>query len=150
MHFFTGILRVTIRSILGMLIVLSGCAGVQIDELLNPMFEPRDSKYTIDVYNQSYHTKGRAPSHQEIKKLFGPRTSDKEIPSHTVIARIHATGAQAASWAKLVKNAKKTARQLGGDALIIGAFGTAPAFDSESIHGKAIHADVIRYLNPRK
>ncbi len=122
---------------------MSGCVSSQMMPVGGQTFPPRPDGYLIDVYLPQ-----EAPVvvHQEVPNV---RPLSQLASSAKVIGRVDTQGAPAAGWASLFEDAKRRARELGGDALVVRQWGhhlvSADAYGAQ--HGKSLSMDVVR-LNP--
>lgn len=124
------------------IILCTGCVSSDYMPVGSATFPPRPKKHIIDVYLSQ-----DAPVriHQEL-------TDSKPIESvprsALEIGRIDTEGSADASWKAVIKDAKKKARQLGGDGIVIKGWGshlTGVNGYGQTFYGKNISMTVIRY-----
>jgi hypothetical protein len=105
-------------------------------------FPPKPKDHIIDVYLVQ-----DAPV--QVHKQLANSKPMSAIPGYALeIGRVDSIGAPAASWGSVVNDAKKKARQLGGDGLVIKGWGshlTGVNNYGQAYHGKNISMTVIRY-----
>ena len=123
-------------------ITLGGCVSSNSMAIGEITYPPRPTDYIIEVYLSI-----DAPV--AMHKGVANAKSVSEIPSWAkVIGRVDTVGAPAASWGKVINNAKRRARTLGGDGLVIGSWGShVTSVDSygSMYYGKNVSMQVIRY-----
>jgi hypothetical protein len=122
---------------------LSGCVSSEMMSLGGISYPPRPDNYLIEVY-----TTTDAPVN--ILQEIGPTKPLSSVPSGaTDIGRIDSHGAPAASWGKVIDDAKEKARTLGGDGLVIKSW-ASPLSHVDGYgnpqYAKEISTTVIRYL----
>lgn len=131
--------------VLGALVVASGgCVSSDSMALGDRTYAPRPKKHIIDVYLDE------AAPVQVHKQLTHSKPLAAVPSGATSIGRVDSAGAPAASWGSVVNDAKKRARSLGGDALVIKGWGSPLVHVGaygQTQHGKAISMTVLRY-NP--
>ncbi|MBI2759975.1 MAG: hypothetical protein HYX51_00935 [Chloroflexi bacterium] len=120
---------------------LLGCVTSQFMPVGGQTFAPRPDDYLIDIY-----IPGSAPVvvHQQ---LANAKPVEALPAGARVIGRIDTQGAPAAGWAAVFEDAKRKARTLGGDAVVVRQWGNPlVAIDSYggAMHGKAISLEVVR------
>jgi hypothetical protein len=119
---------------------LGACIESQSMPVGEQTFAARPETYPIDVY----------------MPLEAPVVVQREVPSKPLsalpasartIGRVDTQGAQTCSWTSLFEDARKRARLLGGDALVVRRWGTpviATDIDGNSQYGKALAMEVVR------
>jgi hypothetical protein len=119
-----------------------GCVSSDSMAVGNRTYPPRPRKYIIDVYLD------QAAPVQVHKQLANAKPLSAVPPAASTIGRVDTAGAPAASWGSVVNDAKKRARTLGGDGLVINGWGspvTAVDAYGQAYYGKHISMTVIRY-----
>ncbi len=132
----------TLSSALTSLVLLGGCVSSEYMAVGEKTFAPRPREYIIDVYLTT-----DAPVNVH-KAVANAKSLDALPPRAITVGRVDTSGAPAASWASVINNAKKKARELGGDALVIKEWGhTMVGMDSygRSYYGKNLSMTVVRY-----
>ncbi len=96
----------------------------------------------------------------QVHKAVADPKPMAELPANAkAVGRIDTTGAPAASWGSMIEKAKKQARKIGGDAIIVGnwdspvtavntygqAYGNSYSGQSYAMRGKALVLTVVRY-----
>lgn len=123
-------------------VIISGCVSADYVQLGEKTYPPRPDDWAIDIY-----VADEAPVivHKSISQ---PKTI-KDIPANAeMIGRVDAIGAPAASWDSVIRVAKEKARAIGGDGLVVGAWGHHLAGIGSygvAYHGKDLALSVIRY-----
>ena len=124
------------------LVLLGGCVSSEYMAIGEKTFAPRPREYVIDIYLTT-----DAPVN--VHKAVANEKSLDALPQRAItVGRVDTSGAPAASWAPLIRNAKKKAWELGGDALVIKEWGhTMVGMDSygRSYYGKNLSMTVVRY-----
>jgi hypothetical protein len=104
-------------------------------------YPPRPEDYVIDVY---LPVDAPVNVHQSIANAKDITT----LPAYNIeIGRVDTQGAPAASWESVIDDAKKKARELGGDALVIKEWGhTMTGIDSygQTYYAKNLSMTVVR------
>jgi hypothetical protein len=121
---------------------LTGCVSSNYMAVGNETFPPRPDTYIIDVF---LPTDAPVVVHQSI-----PNAKDISLvpKSAKVIGRIDTTGAPAAGWGDVIRDAQRRARTLGGDGIVVGQWGshmTGVDGYGQAYYGKNIGMTVIRY-----
>ena len=130
----------TVASVLS----LVGCVSSQFMPVGEMTYAPRPDDYLIDIY---LPTEAPVVVHKQVanaKPLSELRAGAK------VIGRIDTQGAPAAGWGSLFEDAKRKARTLGGDAIVVRQWGNPlVAVDryGGTQYGKAISMEVVRFRN---
>ena len=123
------------------LIVVQGCVTSNFMPVGKQTYPPRPDDYVIDVFVPT-----EAPV--VVQQSIGNAKSSADLPTgYTVIGRIDTNGAPAAAWSSVIDDAKKKARQLGGDGIVINQWGEPLVGMSygQAYHAKAIGMQVVRY-----
>ncbi len=123
-------------------LLVSGCVSSQYMAVGGQTYPPRADEYVIDVY---LPIDAPVNVHQSIANAK-PLTALP--PLATEIGRVDTAGAPAAGWAAVIDDAKKKARALGGDALVIKQWGyQMTGMDSygQTYYGKNLSMTVVRY-----
>ncbi|MCA9281262.1 MAG: hypothetical protein KDA30_04420 [Phycisphaerales bacterium] len=137
-------MRTLIRIIIASaaLFFLTACVSSNYMAIGDQTYPPRADDYVIDVY---LPTDAPVNVHQSVANSK-PLAS---LPSYArEIGRIDTEGAPAASWSSVINDAKKKARALGGDALVIKQWGSyLSGVDGygTAYHGKNLSMTVVRY-----
>lgn len=125
-----------------LLTFLSGCVSSEMMSLGGTSYPPRPDDYLIEVY-----TTTDAPVN--ILQEIGPTKSLSEVPYGAKdIGRIDTHGAPAASWGKVIDDAKEKARTLGGDGLVVKSWASVLSHVDEygnTQYAKQLSTTVIRY-----
>ncbi len=122
-------------------LILEGCVTSQFMPVGTQTFAPRPDDYLVDIYIPS-----AAPVvvHQQ---LANAKPVEALPSSARVIGRIDTQGAPAAGWAAVFEDAKRKARTLGGDAVVVRQWGNPlVAVDGYggAQYGKSISLEVVR------
>ncbi len=119
-----------------------GCVSSTFVPVGGRTYPPRPSDYLIDVY-----VPVEAPV--IVLQSFPNAKRPDQVPAGaTVIGRIDTQGAPAAAWKSVIEDAEKKARELGGDAVVIGQWGhplTGVDGYGNTYYGKAVSMTVLRY-----
>lgn len=124
------------------LLFAQGCVSSDFMPIGGQTFPPRPNDHIIDVYLAQ-----EAPV-QVYKQLAGAKALSAVPSTAMEIGRVDTVGAPAASWGSVVNDAKKKARRLGGDGLVIKGWGshlTGVNGYGQAYHGKNASMTVIRY-----
>jgi hypothetical protein len=124
--------------------LVAGCVSSDMIATGGKTFPPRPNDYVIDVYATT-----DAPVEMQ-KEIIDIKGLSSVPPGAIEIGRVDANGAPAATWEAVADDAKVKARMLGGDGLIIKAWGqpmTGVDAYGDTYYGKALSMTVIRY-NP--
>ncbi len=123
-------------------LVLGGCVTSQFMTIGDKTYPPRHKDYVIDTYLPS-----GAPVN--VHKAVANAMSMRLLPSSAAeIGRIDTQGNEIANWVSVLSSAKRRARQLGGDAIVIRGWGnpmTGVNGYGQSTYGKSISMAVVRY-----
>lgn len=123
------------------LLALQGCVTSQFMPIGSQTYAPRPDDYLIDIYIPQ-----AAPVvvHQQ---LANAKPIERLPAGAQVIGRIDTQGAPAAGWASVFEDAKRKARTLGGDAVVVRQWGN-PLMGVDqygsAYHGKSISLEVVR------
>ena len=83
---------------------------------------------------------------EEIEEIFRSMTKAPQCQQdHIEVGFVRCAGAPASAWSSLIELAMERGRQLGGDAIMVHAYGLARIDDGRGGYGKFIHATVLRY-----
>src|SRR4051812_9607450 len=99
------------------LALLNGCVSSKQVKLVSEVYRARSDDYAIDVY---VPVDAAVEIHQATPNAI---PTSKLPPNATIIARIDGTGAALAGWGAMIEDAKKRARAVGGDGIIVGQSG---------------------------
>ncbi len=132
--------------VLPLILILSlaghGCVSSDFMPIGGHTFPPRPKDHIIDVYLAQ-----EAPV--QVHKQLANSKPLSAVPRTAIeIGRVDTVGAPAASWGSVVSDAKKKARTLGGDGLVIKGWGshlTGVDGYGQAYHGKNISMTVVRY-----
>lgn len=119
-----------------------GCVSSDFMPIGGQTYPPRPDEHIIDVYLSD-----EAPVVVH-KQIANAKPLSAVPPGALEIGRVDTIGAPAASWGAVVNDAKKKARTLGGDGLVIKGWGnplTGVDGYGQAYHGKSISMTVIRY-----
>lgn len=126
---------------LTLLLLTSACVHSDYIAVGDTTYPPRPKDWAIDVYVSS-----DAPV--KVQKSIKNAHPVSSVPkSASVIGRVD-TSSGDVGWATMLKSAKKKARALGGDGLVIGRWGSYLAGVGtwgEAYHGRTISMTVLRY-----
>ena len=124
-----------------LLSAFSGCVSSQSMTLGDQTYAPRPPDHVIDVFIPDDAPVEVHKSLADAKPLAMLPTDANEI------GRIDTDGAAAASWDAVIEDAKKKARELGGDAIVIRHWGypmTGANRYGGASYGKALSMIVVR------
>jgi hypothetical protein len=117
---------------------LVGCVTSNYMPIGEKTYPPRPDDYVIDVY-----VPVQAPV--IVQQSIANAKPANSLPSFAQqIGRIDTTGAPAANWGSMIEDAKKKARSLGGDAVVIGQWGTQ--LNGVDGYGNAYHGKNISMM----
>lgn len=123
---------------------LTSCVSSQYMALGSVTYPPRPRDYVIEVF---LPVEAPVNVHQSVANS----RPLAELPRHAIqVGRIDTSGAPAASWLAVINDAKKKARQLGGDGIEIKQWGhvlTGVDGYGQAYHGKSLSMIVVKY-NP--
>jgi len=123
-------------------VFLVGCVSSNFMPVGGKTYPPRPDEYIIDVF---VSVDAPVIIQQSLTNAKPTSIAPKDAQ---VIGRIDTSGAPAASYASMVEDAKKKARQLGGDAIVIGQWGThLTGMDGygNAYHAKNVSMTVLRF-----
>ena len=126
------------------LALCSGCVTSQFMAVGEMTYPPRAENYIIDIY---IPTDAPVNVHQQ---LAWTKPVTEIPPAAKTIGRIDTQGAPAAGWASCFEDAKRKARALGGDAIVVRQWGsplTGVNGYGQAYYGKAISMEVVRFRN---
>jgi hypothetical protein len=121
---------------------LAGCVTSNFMPIGGQTYPPRPDDYIIEVY-----VPVQAPV--LVQQSIGSAKPASQLPSKArEIGRIDTAGAPAAAWGSMIEDAKKKARTLGGDGIVVSQWGSQlQSVDGygNAYHGKNISMTVVRY-----
>lgn len=123
-------------------LLLCGCVSSDMMAVGPKTYPPRPDNFVIDVFSPT-----EAPI--QVQKAISNLKPISELPINAAeIGRIDSRGAPDASWGAVIDDAKSKARELGGDAIVVKAWGSPAAFVGsfgEVQYSKAISMSVVRW-----
>ena len=121
--------------------LLVGCVSSDAVKIGKSTYPPRPEDWIVDVY---LPTDVPVDVHKAVADAAPPGQAPR---SAKVIGRIDADGAPASSWGSVIESAKKKARALGGDGLVMSRWGM-PVVNVGMFgvqRGKMAELTVLRY-----
>lgn len=121
---------------------IGGCVQSQYMAVGDQTYPPRATDYVIDVYMPL-----DAPVVMH-KQIAGAKDLQALPAGARVIGRVDTVGAPAAGWASVINDAKRKARELGGDALVIrniDHYLTSVDSYGSAYYGKSVSMEVVRF-----
>ncbi len=101
---------------LGLILLLGGCVTTNAIYIGGKTYPPQVSDHPIDVY---VPVEAPVSLQQQIE-----HRQLSALPAYAIrIGRVDAEASSGSSWQSLVDQAKKTARKLGGDGIVVMAWG---------------------------
>jgi hypothetical protein len=122
--------------------LLTGCVSSNYMPIGGQTYPPRPDDYVIDVY---------APTEAPVivqQSIANAKLSTQLPANAREIGRIDTQGAPAAGWDSMIEDAKRKARALGGDGIVIKQWGNQlTGFNNygQAYHGKNISMTVVRF-----
>ncbi|MHC4973190.1 MAG: hypothetical protein ACYTG3_12740 [Planctomycetota bacterium] len=95
-------------------LLLSACASSEYVRVGSSTYPPRPEEFPIAVFV------GASASVSTQEELRDTARDAASLPAHETIGRVDVMGGMWVSWAKVVKEGKSRARELGGDAIVVG------------------------------
>lgn len=130
--------------LLSLFVSIPACVSSQYMAIGDSTFPPRPRDYVIEVFLPTDAPVNVHKSVAHAKALADLPGNAKEI------GRIDTQGAPAATWVGVIEDAKRKARSLGGDAIVIKQWGhhmTSVDGYGRAYYGKNLSMIVVRY-NP--
>jgi hypothetical protein len=121
---------------------IAGCVSSDMMAIGGKTYPPRPSDYVIEVFSSE-----EAPV-QVMREIANLRPLKELPPTAVAIGRVDSNGAPLASWGSLIGDAMGKARSLGGDALVVHAWGqTVSSVDAygNAQYAKHLSMKVMRY-----
>ncbi len=140
-------------SILLVFTIFFGCGSITTRAVGEKSYPPRYDSYRIDVYCMKPPRKMAQDSLEDIKKYFNdPFEHHDLIPEGKTIGRIEIKGPGSWDWGRLIIEAKKKARALGGDAIVITRYdyyetAGGMAGNDKRLYGRQLFTVVMRYAS---
>ncbi len=134
--------RAIVAAILALALCAGGCVRSQFMTLGDQTYPPRPADYLIEVF---LPTDAPVNVHQSVANA---RPLDQLPAGAREVGRVDTQGAPAATWVSVIEDAKRKARELGGDAIVIKQWGHYLAsVDSygAAYHGKNLSMLVVRF-----
>ena len=99
-------------------LLLSACVSSDYVRVGSTTYPPRPRGFPIAVFMD-------ASAPVAVQKSLGDTVQDTaSIPPHETIGRVDVSGAPDATWVAVAEEGERRARELGGDAILVGGSGT--------------------------